>query len=145
VRKVSSGRHLNALLVVALLSDTASSSSKPTPTPDTAALIRAYEAAHPGVLRTGGAVSEPREVVHVKPVFPEAARAKRRVLSPIIAIAVITEAGAVVDAAIVSSAHPDLNPSVLAAMRQCRYEPALNNGKPVAVFFTVTILLHPAP
>ena len=41
--------------------------------------------------------------------------------------------------------HPDLNPSVLAAMRQCRYEPALNNGKPVAVFLTVTILLHPAP
>ena len=136
----------DALLLAALLSGTASSSPKPTPIPDTYALLHAYEAAHPGVLRTGGAVGEPREVVHAKPVFTEEARSKRRrVFSPIVAMAVISESGAVVDPAIVSSAHPDLNPSVIAAMRQCRYEPALKNGKPVSVFLTVTVLLHPAP
>jgi TonB family protein len=107
--------------------------------------VKRFEAKHPGVLRVGGEVVGPRIVRQVNPDFPKPLRLKFRELSPIIVEAVVTETGDVLDPTVVSSAHPDLDPIVLAAIRQWKYEPARKRGRPVQVFLTVTVLLEPAP
>lgn len=129
-------------LSLALASGTLWAATKPTPTPDTPSRIHAYEAAHPGVLHVGGGVSEPRELSRVRPEYPEAARKQPFSLGPIMLIAVITEAGTVLDPVLVSSASPELDAAFMKAVRQWRYEPARLNGKPVATFLTVTVSWH---
>jgi TonB family protein len=106
--------------------------------------IATFEATHRGVEKTGGAVGAPRLVGQVNPDFPEAARKKKRQLSPIMVIAVVSELGDVVDPTIVMSAHPDLDPSILAAVRQWKYEPARKAGKSVKVFLIITVTLEPS-
>jgi len=101
----------------------------------------AYEARHPGVVRVGKGINPPKLVHQTHPKFDEKARHKVRDLSPIIAEAVITERGDILDPAILSSANPDLDIAVLEAMRGWRYSPAQQNGKPVAVFIIVTVTL----
>jgi len=112
---------------------------RPTHTPSFTARARAYEAAHPGVHRVGGVVTEPRELSRVNPRFPETARKRKRVLSPIVLMAVVSETGTVLEPTIIRSDHPDLDPAVLEAVKQWRYEPTRVNGRPVAVFLTVTV------
>jgi TonB family protein len=98
-----------------------------------------FETRHPGVLRVGGDVEGPKVVRRVDPEFSESDRKKKRELSPIIVEAVITPGGEVIDPAIVSSGNEDLHPAVLAAIRQWKYEPARQKGRPIAVFLTVTV------
>ncbi len=112
----------------------------PAPTVSVQNRVKAYEAAHPGVFRVGGDVSEPVELSRAKPAYPEAALNKQRTLSPIMVMAVITETGTVVDPQIVSSEHPDLNAAVLEAVRKCRYKPARLHGKAVSAFLTFTFM-----
>jgi TonB family protein len=140
-------RHTSRFVFVALLfaqAARAASSPPPTPTPDRQARKQAYEALHPGVVWPLGIASEPRQLVNVKPAFPEALKKKQRSLDPIMVIAVITASGQVADPAILSSTHPDLNPYVLSAVEQWRYEPPLVKGKPAPVFLIVTVMFHPA-
>ena len=112
----------------------------PVPTDSLQGRVKAYEAAHPGVSRVGGGVSEPVELSRAKPAYPEASLSKQRTLSPIMVMAVISEAGTVMDPQIVSSEHPDLNAAVLEAVRKCRYKPARLNGKAVPAFLTFTLM-----
>src|SRR5450756_490165 len=79
----------------------------PAPTVSVQSRVRAYEAAHPGVFRVGGDVSAPVELSRVKPAYPEAALNKQRALTPIMVMAVVSEAGTVLDPQIVSSDYPD--------------------------------------
>jgi TonB family protein len=107
--------------------------------------VKQFEAKHPGVLRVGGEVLGPKLVRKVNPEFPKPLRLKFRELSPIIVEAIVTETGDVLDPTVVMSAHPDLDPLVLTAIRQWKYEPARRRGKRVPVFLTVTVLLEPTP
>jgi periplasmic protein TonB len=129
-------------LALALASGALQAAPKPTPTPGIGSRIQAYKAAHPGVLEVGGGVSEPRELSRVKPEYPEAALRQPLSLKPIVVIAVITEAGAVSDPVLVSSASPELDAAFMKAVRYWRYEPARLNGRPVAAFLTVTVMWH---
>jgi TonB family protein len=124
-------------LSVALLSGASLSAPNPTPTPDVASRIRAYRAAHPGVFRVGGDVTEPREISRVKPEYPEGSLTQAVTLRPVLLLAVITETGAVLDPVLVNSVHPDLDAAVLKAVRQWRYEPARLDGKAVPAFLNI--------
>ena len=106
--------------------------------------MKRFESRHPGVSRVGGDVTPPRVIQKVHPQFPKK-RLSFRQFTPIVLEAVITETGEVADPTIVMSGHPDLDPIVLAAVRQWKYEPARRKGKPVAVFLTVSVTLDPAP
>ena len=106
--------------------------------------LRRFETRHPGVLRVGGEVVGPKLLRKVNPDFPKPLRLKFRELTPIIVEAVVTETGDILDPTVVRSTNPDLDPIVLAAIRQWKYKPARKRGKPVPVFLTVTVLLEPA-
>lgn len=116
----------------------------PAPAPTQQQRRKAYEAAHPGVVWPLGVASEPRQLAYAKPAFPDALKNKRRSLSPIMVIAVITASGQVADPSILRSDHPDLDPYVLSAVAQWRYEPPLVERKPAAIFLIVTVTLEPA-
>ena len=57
----------------------------------------------------------------------------------VLAEALITTTGCVVDAVVTRRVARDLDVSALAAIGQWRYEPALLNGVPVPVVMTVTV------
>jgi TonB family protein len=105
--------------------------------------LRRFEARHPGVLHVGGDVKPPKIKARVDLKWPANLRLPFRELNPIMVEAVITESGDVTDPTIISLAHPELDPLVLAAVQQWKYEPARRRGKPVAVFLTITVLLEP--
>jgi len=101
--------------------------------------IAAYEKAHPGVARIGGEVAPPKLNHRVNPDWDSIPIEKRKYRWPIMLLAVVTPAGDVHDPQVVSPPQPALDPVVLAAIRQWRYEPAVQAGKPVAVFLTTTV------
>ena len=105
--------------------------------------VRRFEAKHPGVLHVGGDVKNPKLKRKVDPKWPEGMRLRFQELDPIIVEAVISEVCEVLDPTVVGAVHPELDPLVLAAIRQWKYEPAQRKGKAVAVFLTVTVLLEP--
>jgi TonB family protein len=96
-------------------------------------------AANGGEIKTvGGAVTQPKLLNRVDPRYPEGAR-KEKVAGQVVIQAVIGKDGTVSGASVVRPVHPDLDAAALEAVRQWRYEPAKQNGKPVAVYMTVTI------
>lgn len=87
-------------------------------------------------------MSSPILVDRVEPSYPKSALTKERTGSPIIVEAVITKEGTVACAKIIKSDHSDLSASVLEAISKWKYKPALKNGKPVPIRFTITIMIH---
>ncbi len=61
----------------------------------------------------------------------------------IVAETVVSTTGSIADACIVQSKHPELDASVINAIKQWKYKPALKNGQPVSVFVTITVRIHP--
>jgi TonB family protein len=104
--------------------------------------VAAFEAAHPGVEKVGGDVGPAKLARHVNPSFPEK---PRRLLGPIMLIAVVSKTGHVVDPTVVISADPELDRCVLIAVRKWEYKPARKHGKAVDSFLTITVTLDPAP
>ena len=91
-----------------------------------------------GIYKVGGDVKEPVEIHRVQPVYPEEAR-ENRIQGRVVIQAVIDEKGNVKRAEAVESPDPVLTEAALAAVKQWTYKPATKNGKPVKVFFTVTV------
>ena len=100
---------------------------------------RAFEKAHPGVARVGGKVKAPVRVSGDQPSIPDELSQKHRVGETMILEAVIDERGNVVDPIFLSDTQKDLQPYVLTALKGWKYQPATANGKPLAVFLTVTV------
>jgi protein TonB len=77
---------------------------------------------------------------YVKPVYPELAR-KARIEAKLILQAVITREGTVTDVQVLKCNHPlvGFEEAAIAAVEQWRYRPALQNGAPVDVFFTIVV------
>jgi protein TonB len=88
-------------------------------------------------VRPGGAIREPRKLVHVAPDYPQIARLAR-VEGTVVLEAVLDERGRVERVRVLSST-PLLDEAAMSAVRQWRYTPTLLNGVPVPVLMTITI------
>lgn len=90
--------------------------------------------------RVGNDVTPPRIVEQVKPVYPQEAK-DARVQGIVILEAVIDARGVVQEVQVLRShpSHPMLEQAAIDAVRQWRFEPGRLHGKPVAVYFTLTV------
>ncbi|HOW86463.1 MAG TPA: energy transducer TonB [Candidatus Aminicenantes bacterium] len=87
--------------------------------------------------KRAGEGQEPKIVKKVDPVYPEGAR-KQGLEGDVIIEAMVDEAGKVKEAKVLRGVD-GLNQAALDAVKQWLYEPAVVDGKPKAVRFTVTI------
>jgi TonB family protein len=108
--------------------------------PDTVE-VRALDAAMAGA----DGVTMPRLISasKVQPVYPEAAMAERAE-AKVILHAIIRRDGTVGDLQVLRSQSPEglrdaFGTSAIEAVRQWRYEPALRDGEPVDVYFTIVV------
>lgn len=94
-----------------------------------------------GPMRVEGNVKPPKVVNKVQPEYPKSARdAKGDVVLQI----VIDEQGRVRNPTVAkSSGNSDLDKSALDTIAQWTFQPATLEGKPVAVYFTITIRFTP--
>ncbi|MFI5181390.1 MAG: energy transducer TonB [Thermoanaerobaculia bacterium] len=97
----------------------------------------------PSVWMIGGEVTGPKEISRVRAVYPPASW-KARKSGLVVIEAVIDATGGVTRAEVIHRADPELDEAALSAVRQWRYEPATRDGKPVAVFLTVTMSFTPS-
>ncbi len=91
-----------------------------------------------GLKKVGGSVSEPKAIEKMSPIYPEAAR-KDKVTGSVRLRLHIDTAGRVSAADVLESVRADIDEAALSATRQWRFEPAIENGEPVAVFYDVTV------
>jgi protein TonB len=117
----------------------------PEPIPDDVEFIIGVPEAPPptGPLIAGvNNVSNPIliESTKIDPEYPELARVAR-VDGQVILQAIVRKDGSVGDVSVIRVNRPNLGfeESAAAAVVQWRYEPALQNGKPVEVYFTVVV------
>lgn len=95
-----------------------------------------YEDSEP--LHITANVQQPILIHKVEPVYPEIAQ-KARIQGVVILEAVVTKTGDMEDVRVLRSLHPILDQSAVHAVSQWRYQPARLEGKPVKVYFTVTV------
>lgn len=91
----------------------------------------------PTPLRVGGGIREPRKIVNVPPVYPEAARTAG--IEGVVILEAKIETDGSVSGLRVLRSIPDLDQAAINAVRQWVYQPTLLNGQPVAVTMTVTV------
>lgn len=92
------------------------------------------------IVRVGGQVKPPRQLVEPTLVYPPVAKAAR-VQGTVTIEAVIDENGDVVQARVVDG-PPLLMAAALQAVSQWKYEPTQLNGRPVSVQMTVYVNYH---
>lgn len=80
----------------------------------------------------------PKVISRVEPAYTEEAK-KQRVAGIVILEIDINESGVVTDARVLKPLPFGLDQAAIEAVRQWRFEPALENGEPVAVKFNITI------
>lgn len=83
-------------------------------------------------------MEEPVLLHRVNPEYPEVVR-RARIQGVVVLRAVINREGVVEDVKVQRSDHPMLDQSATRAVLQWRYRPAYFNGKPLRVYFTVTV------
>jgi len=83
-------------------------------------------------------VSKPELLVRVQPRYPETARLAR-IQGTVLVQAVISSTGEVESVEVISSTHPIFDAAAKDAVRKWRYRPATQNGRPIAVYFTVEV------
>lgn len=89
-------------------------------------------------LRVGGAVTRPEKVSGANPVYTEMAR-KARLTGIVIIEAIIDERGNVVNARILKGLPMGLDRAALDAVQNWRFKPATLQGRPVKVYYTLTV------
>jgi protein TonB len=92
----------------------------------------------PKFVRIGGAIREPKKLVHVAPIYPEIARVSR-IEGKVTMEAILDATGRVESVRVLSSA-PLLEDAAVRAVRQWRYTPTELNGVPVPVLMTITVV-----
>jgi len=85
-----------------------------------------------------GDVVAPELVTKVKPGYPEVAR-RARLEGKVFLQAIINEKGEVEDVQVLSAANPIFQQPAIDAVKQWKYRPAKQNGRPVKVYFTVVV------
>lgn len=91
-----------------------------------------------GPIMVGGDVRAPERIYSPQPKYTEIAR-KARIQGIVIVQATIDKGGNVVDAKILKGLPMGLDQEALATIRKWKFEPATLNGKPVAVYYNLTI------
>ncbi len=89
------------------------------------------------IIRVGGRVKPPREIVKTAPVYPVLAR-QARIQGEVVVDAVIDTEGKVIDVSVVSG-HPLLIEAAINCVRQWKYEPTYLNDEPIAVQLIVKV------
>ena len=89
-------------------------------------------------MRITAAVQQPQLIKKVEPPYPELAR-RSKIQGVVILEAVITKEGNVEEVKVLRSLHPMMDQAAVNAVKQWKYKPAMLNGKPVKVYFTVTV------
>ncbi len=95
----------------------------------------------PGPLVPGGDdITMPELLSKVEPIYPHDAR-DARVGGKVILQAVIREDGTVGNVEVLTRAEgwPSLDEAAIAAVRQRTYRPALKDGRPVSIYFTIRV------
>ena len=93
-------------------------------------------------LRVGGEVTRPEVIHRVTPDFAALQDGGARLGGLFIAEAVIDERGDVTSARVLKSSGPKIDAAALAALRQWKFKPATLRGKPVPVYYTLTVNIH---
>ena len=101
---------------------------------------RLKKARPPGheVLRTGGEVTVPAVITRVQPAYTDEAR-DAGTQGVVIVEAVIDEHGDVSDVRVLKGLPNGLDTATADAVKQWKFAPATLHGRPVAVYFTVTV------
>jgi periplasmic protein TonB len=89
-------------------------------------------------MRMTAEVKQPELIKKVEPPYPEVAR-RSRLEGVVVLEAVITKTGSVEEVKVLRSLHPVLDAAATNAVKQWKYKPAILNGRPVKVYFTVTV------
>ncbi|HEY2739208.1 MAG TPA: energy transducer TonB, partial [Thermoanaerobaculia bacterium] len=90
-------------------------------------------------VRVGGDVQRPEILTRTAPVYPESAKANK-VEGVVVLECVIDEQGKVTQAELKqTSRNQDLDQSALDAVKTWTFKPATVKGKPVAVYYTLTM------
>jgi periplasmic protein TonB len=89
-------------------------------------------------IRIGGEVVPPELINKVQPVYPEIAR-KARVQGVVIVEAIIDKQGNVTESRVLRGLPMGVSEAAVAAIGRWKYKPAILNGRPVAVYLTVTV------
>ncbi|HEY0555391.1 MAG TPA: energy transducer TonB [Thermoanaerobaculia bacterium] len=94
------------------------------------------EAAEP--LRVGGGVTRPELISQIRPEYPQAAR-DARVRGTVIVEAVIDREGCVRKVSVLKGLPFRLEDSAVAAVRNWSFEPSTLAGRPVKVYYVLTV------
>jgi len=86
-------------------------------------------------------ITHPEAIQKVNPKYPEEAR-KAKIMGIVIVETVINENGTVDDIEVVESPDESLSEAAVEAVRQWTFEPALCDGRPVGVYYNVTLKFH---
>jgi len=109
----------------------------PTQPPPEPAKGSAVTAPAADIYRVSGKVVPPRVIHRVAPELG-AFRAQRVVGVPIVE-AIVGKDGRVKDVRVVRGINPEVDSEILGAIKQWRFQPATLDGKPVNVYFTLTM------
>ena len=104
-------------------------------------LIAVPESAPPvetGPMYVTGDVQKPIKIQEVQPQYTDLAR-KARIQGVVIMQTIIDKEGNVIDVKLLKSLPMGLGDAAVEAVKQWKYEPAMLNGKPVAVYFNLTV------
>jgi len=86
-------------------------------------------------------ITHPEVIQKVNPKYPEEAR-KAKVMGEVIVETVINEKGTIDAIEVVESPDELLSEAAVEAVRQWTFEPALCDGRPVGVYYNITLRFH---
>jgi protein TonB len=101
-----------------------------------------YAASKDTPIRIDNTVTQPVLIKKVEPKFPKSLEGKTIKAGIILLEAVVTDKGDVTKVKVLRSMHPLLDKEAVAAVKQWKYKPALKDGKPVSVYFTMKSIIH---
>ena len=92
----------------------------------------------PGPIEVTRDVIKPTKTLHVDPQYTEIAR-KARIQGRVTLRATIDQQGDITDVEVLRGLQMGLTEAAVAAVRQWKFKPATLNGRPVAVYFNLTV------